>query len=65
VFALDGRKAAGNVLPAFERTEAEMHERPLGQDFEKSSFTQGCPFSIGGGRLYIRSEDLWYCIGAK
>jgi hypothetical protein len=65
VFTLEGKKVASNVLSAKERSEAEMNEKWLGQGFEKSSFSYGCPFAIGGDRIYIRSEDYLYCIGAK
>jgi outer membrane protein assembly factor BamB len=65
VFTLDGKNVASNALLAKERSGEELTEKWQGQGFERSSFSYGCPFNIGGDRLYIRSEDWLYCIGAK
>jgi hypothetical protein len=65
VYTLDGKKVASNVLLAKERTESELNEKWLGQGFRPGSFSYGCLLNIGGDRIYIRSEDYLYCIGAK
>jgi hypothetical protein len=65
VFTLDGKKVAANILLAKSRTDAELNDKWLGQGFERSSFSYGCPFSIGGDRVYVRSEDYLYCVGTK
>jgi hypothetical protein len=65
VFTLDGKNVASNILLAKQRSGEEFTEKWQGQGFEKSSFSYGCPFNIGGDRLYVRSEDYLYCIGEK
>jgi outer membrane protein assembly factor BamB len=65
VFALDGKSVASNELLSKERSGEELTEKWQGQGFERSGFSYGCPFNIGGDRIYIRSEDYLYCIGEK
>lgn len=63
VYTLDGKKVAENTLPAAEAVgekKAQIIEQTGSATW---SFSYGCPFTIAGDRIYIRSNDELWCIG--
>jgi outer membrane protein assembly factor BamB len=65
VYTVDGKPVAANVLTTQPRPGADWTDKWQAQGFPKQGFSYGCPFSIGGDRIYIRSEEWLYCIGSN
>ncbi len=65
IYTLEGKFVASNVLTTTPRTGADWTDKWQAQGADRQSFSYGCPFSIGGDRIYIRSEESLYCIGEK
>jgi hypothetical protein len=65
VYALDGNKVAENAIPLPQHDAAKTERIIETVGGPQWGFSYGCPFLISGGRIYIRSNDLLYCIGEK
>ena len=64
-YDLAGKKTGSVPLPAPTRSaERQQHliETVGSPDW---GFSYGCPFIVAGNRVYIRSNDELWCVGAK
>lgn len=64
VYTLDGRKLASSVFanaPVEGLKRAQIVEQ---NGWNTWMFSYACPFTIAGNRLYIRSYDYLWCLGA-
>jgi hypothetical protein len=65
VYDLDGRKLVESVL-AVPAPDAAKRARIIEACGAAGwGFSYGCPFTIAGDRLYIRSNDCLFCVGEQ
>jgi hypothetical protein len=65
VYDLDGKKVSSVVLPVVDPTGERLDRVMETTGGARWGFSYGCPFTVVGERVYVRSNDDVICLGAK